>query len=242
MFSNKEISALLNHIKIFISTTKSIDQLFIPDRLGFIKLMPWHGYYEISVSDLFYKMINAANLHQEMMEYIFSSDPIETALEISKQDCPKNAPENPEWGLILSLLYAFSKTYESILYHQQTIHQLLKKIERGHDTNDNLLQKIIQIDKAAIYCAPIQKRIQQAQLSGDHKLFGKIANVLRPRNQPQYSKDADLTFMIFFLMDAGLYQKMTEHERFETLKEFKQPHIDEASFMRKLYRISNLYV
>lgn len=242
MSNQDNFSELLSLVETFTSIAKNFDQLFLSDKFKIEDVLPWHQYYEISISELLYKLTNEANLHPEMMEYIFSDDPLKTVIEFSKQDSPISPPENPEWGAILSLLYALTQNYNSVLYHQQTIQQLLKKIQTGLDTTDKLLHKIIQIDKTAIYCKPIQQRIHQAQITGDEKFFKKLATAFKPRVLPEPSQDATLIFMIFFLLDIGGYQKMSEAERFELLIQFKQPHIDDASFKRKLYRIKNLYV
>lgn len=242
MLKNNQFFDLKALITDFKDYAAQLDDILCSGKVSISNIPPWHQYYEIPMGQLFHKFINFTNIHLEVLEYIFADDPIKAALDIAKQDSPAVPPQNFDVGNFVALLYPLVKTYESVLYHQKTLHQLLKKIEQGHDTNDNLLQKVIQIDKTAIQCQVIQKRIQQAQFTGDEKFFGKIANALRPRLEPKYSQDADLTFMTILLMDVGEYQKMSESERFELLIQFKQPHIDDASFKRKLYRIKNLYV
>ena len=107
--------------------------------------------------------------------------------------------------------------------------------------NDNLIQNILQIDKTIIYSPIIQKRLHKAQIENDNAFFKKLANVLKPRKKPEYSKDAQFTFMIFFLMDHGDLQTMSEKHKVQALHEFKSPYISDESFARKIYKIMNLY-
>ncbi|MBE0472205.1 MAG: hypothetical protein IBX55_22195 [Methyloprofundus sp.] len=242
MINQDQISGLLFLIDAFRSIPNEFPSLLSSGKINVNEIPEWYPYYEITMGQLFYEFINITNMHSEIHDFIFTDNPAQAALDIANQDTLTSPPKNLNLEKFVAILYALIKTYESVLYHQQTIHQLLKKIQTGLDTTDKLLHKIIQIDKTAIYCKPIQQRIHQAQITGDEKFFKKLATAFKPRVLPEPSQDATLTFIIFFLLDIGEYQKMSEAERFELLIQFKQPHIDDASFKRKLYRIKNLYV
>jgi len=206
-----------------------------------IEIMPWHHYYEMNKDQLINQFIEVSSLKPEAMEYIFSENPVDTVIEISKQTEPKKPPNKEDLSTILTILYAVVKNYESVLYHQKTIQQLLQQIKLGHDPNDNLIQKLLQVDKTIILSPVIQNRIHKAQLQNDDAFFKKIANILKPRKKPEYSKDAQFTFMIFFLMDHGDLQAMSEKNKIKILQRFKSPYISDESFARKIYKIMNLY-
>lgn len=241
MVEQEQISSIVSLISEFEKISEELDAIFDEKLIDPLKVHGWHQYYEISIGELLNKFINLMNFHAEKHAYIFSRNPIDTIIEISKKDSIKEPPEGLDLGEVLSILYALVKSFESVLYHQQTFHQLLKKIKNGFDTNDNILQKILQIDKTAMHCEPIQQRIQKAQLTHDKEFWGKLANTFRPRKDPEKSKDAVLTYLIFFIMDNGYFQHMPESQRVELLMPYKEPHITKESFVRKLYRISNLY-
>ncbi len=236
-----QLSKLTYFFKIFIelieeTNTDKSDNIFLE-----VEIMPWHHYYEMSKGQLISKFIEVSSLKSEAIEYIFSENQVDTAIEISKQSAPRNPPNKDDLSSILTILYAVVKNYESVLYHQKTIQQLLQKIKLGHDPNDNLIQKLLQIDKTIIYSSVIQNRVQKAQLENDNTFFKKLANVLKPRKKPEHNKDAQFTFMIFFLMDFGDLQAMSEKDKIQVLHKFKSPYISDESFARKIYKIMNLY-
>lgn len=201
----------------------------------------WHHYYEMSKAQLISEFIEISSLKSEALEYIFSENPIDTIIEISKQSEPKNPPKEEELTTVLSVLYAISKNYECILYHKKTIQQLLHKIKNNQDTNDNLLQKLLTIDKTIINSPLIRERLQKAQLNNDEKFFRKVANSLAPRKPLAQNKDAEFIMMIFFLMDHGDLQSMSEKKKIQALKKYKSPYISDESFARKIYKFMNLY-
>lgn len=201
----------------------------------------WHHYYEISKAQLISEFIEISSLKAESLEYIFSQNPIDTVIEISKQSEPKKPPEEEELSTILSILYAIVKNYECILYHKKTIQQLLQKIKNNQDTNDNLLQKLLTIDKTIINSSLIRPRWQRAQLNNDEIFFRKVANALNPRKPIAQNKDAEFIMMIFFLMDHGDLQRMPEKDKIHILKKYKSPYISDESFVRKIYDFMRLY-
>lgn len=225
----------------FLNIAQLFDQLLIeqPELNGQIE--PWYELYEISHHHLLNMAIEEVGFHKEAFEYIFAHDPIKTIQKLANKEQIEDLNVDLDIFKVIRLLYPMLKSKECVLFYNQTIHQLIKKIENGFDTNNNLLQHILSIDKTVIHCKPIQKRIQKAQATSDEKLFRKIANALKPREKPKYSEDATLRFMIYFLMDNGHLQAMAEHERFEALKQFKPKHITIDSFIRKTYRIMNEY-
>lgn len=236
-----QISDFIQLLNMFLEITPELTKLFIEKPEIIKEIEPWHQYYEISHHLLLNKNIKGIGFKPETLQYIFSENPIQTIHEISKQETLQDEKEDINLYHFISLLYPLLKSKESVFYYQQTIHQLLKKIEDGFDPNDNLLQHILSIDKTAIHCKAIQKRIQKAQLLNDEKLFRKISNALKPREKPKHSEDSTLTFIIFFLMDNGHLQAMSEVERYQALQQFKSPHINKDSFIRKTYRIMELY-
>lgn len=235
--SDTQLLGLIALVDNFINITPELQKLFQEGNIELSGIGSWHSLYEIPNHQLLNNLLNITNLNPEALSYVLSEDPIQNSIDISEQASAEDIDINE----FLRTLYAFVKSYESVLYHQQTIHQLIKKIRNGYDTNDNLLQKVIQVDRTAIHCQPIKDRIQQAELSGDEVLFKKISNTLKPRKEPQHSEYAKLTYLIFFLMDNGHLQKMTGSERFSLLLQFKSPYITDESFDRKIYKFMKLY-
>lgn len=240
-FNALKITDFLTLLDSFLDVSNMLNQLLIDLPELNNEIDPWFDLYEISNTQLTNMAIQEFNAHQEAFEYIFSQDPIETIHKLANKDKTEDTNIDMDFVKAIRFIYPMIKTKECIFFYNQSIHQLLKKIGGGFDTNDNLLQHVISIDKTTINCKVIQKRIQQAQTINDEKFFRKIANALKPREKPKHSEDSTLRFMIYFLMDNGHLQAMSENDKYQNLKQFKSKHITKDTFIRKIYRIMRNY-
>jgi hypothetical protein len=213
---------------------KEID--FVPS-----SFKPWQDLYQLSFNDLLIKAAVITGDIRKLMEISQTINKVDANLSLFKFVGPEKMDSQFQLNRDFGTIYALQKSLESIIYHQRTMSKLIRMIENGFDTNDNLLQKLLQIDKTAIHLPCVMNRIKVAQIKEDEVFFRKIGNVMMNRSPLKVHKDAYLTFAVFWLLDLNLYDCFTEHDKYELLKGFNLSFISEDSFAKKVRKISSLY-
>ena len=135
-------------------------------------------------------------------------------------------------------MIALVKTFDSILYNKTPIQTLLKEIQLNGDFDGSIIRKILSIDRTAIHCSIIQKKIQQAELVKNTKFLNNIANAMYvPKNPKECYRYPKLIFAVFLLLDMRMYQRISEDERYSLLCDYYPKDLSPRSFHQECNRI-----
>ena len=96
------------------------------------------------------------------------------------------------------------------------------------------------IDRTAIHCSIIKQKTQQAEPVKNTKFLKNITNAMyipkKPKECYRYPK---LLFAVFLFIDIGMYQRLSEEERYNLLCNYYPKDLSPRSFHQECNRIKN---
>jgi hypothetical protein len=217
--------------------TKPLD----PIKASTLTMEAWYPYYEKPLSATILDMFKISGMAELVANAFQSDDPEEYIKQQKSPPIPhlSKIPTTISPKIIPSLI-AIAKTFDSILYNKAPLHNLIAQIRLNGDFDGSITRKILSVDRTAIHCSVIQKKIQQAELVKNTKFLNNIANAMyiskNPKECYRYPK---LLFAVFLLLDLQQYQIMSEEERYNLLCNYYPKDLSPRSFHQECNRIKN---
>lgn len=207
-----------------------------------IVLPPWHHYYEMPLWKVILSAMTSTDSLNELLDIFSSEDLYERTHQLINPNPPYMGSKQPDnisskqLAPILALLFNF----ESVLYNKKFLNGIMYDIHKNGDPNGSKTKQILGIDRTAIHCETISKKLQDAQFVKNEDYLKAISNAFPIKNKAEI-RYPELTFAIFLLLDSDMFDSMSEEKREELLKPYYADYKEPKSFHRECNRIRNTF-
>lgn len=171
----------------------------------------WSSVYEKLFVEQLALLICALGRADQLHEAALSSDPVQAAIDLFKNDEFKNfgSEENSisQKRNVIGLITALKRNLLSVMLFDKTLDKLLEEVRAG---NDKSLFLAVSVDRSIITCPVIADRIARAELENDEVFFHELAKTLVNGPSGKYWESyKDLRYSFFLLCDSGVDQMTT---------------------------------
>ena len=196
--------------------------------------MPWSVLYEstfaehvafvlvaLGQKDWILSLKDAEDPQEEMLKQIYSAEEIEWTGGEGGQFTP---------GDVIGLTTTLQKTILSIMLFQRSLSGL---VAEARDGDDDALFNAIRVDRSAVVCPTIAKRIWVAEVSGEKGFFLRLRNALKGPQHRHWEAYKDLRFSLYVLRELG-FDKLSDAQLHHLLVKVLKVYPDSYSAQKNL--------
>lgn len=110
-------------------------------------------------------------------------------------------------GDVVGLTATLQRTILSIMLFHRSLSGLMVEVREG---NDDALFNVVRLDRCALGCPTIAKRLWEAEMIGDKKFFLRLRNAIKGPQHKHWESYKDLRYSLYVLRDLGFDQLSDE--------------------------------
>ena len=131
--------------------------------------------------------------------------------------------------------YVLMKSYECVLIHKTAMQSLFIKLEQDGEVNDEILHKVLQVDKTIIFYPPVQNKINHAIVTQDANF---LKNLTRSLNSTMpVRRYPELIFAVWLVVQSGYYDELTKEQKVSFFMNYYSEYKEPESLFREVNRI-----
>ena len=157
-------------------------------------IIPWSVFYELPTVHFYALFLHTVGLPDLLSGFGKAADPQEAVISYMESDIdlPSKIDELTieKYGILFSMSMAVVKDLETCQQFNMHMHDLINQAKVG----DKALFDAIRVDRSAINCPTIAKRIAEAELDNDGNFFDLLSKAIkktRPRRPKEEMDDLD---------------------------------------------------
>ncbi len=164
----------------------------------------WSHWYELTYQDFLVVMLSAFGLLEAILDAVKHDDPQQAALDLVEADndlvdAEYDSFSSEEKGILASLFFALHGNINANRIFSTTMNALISQAR----SNDEALLNAVLIDRSAVACPSIARRIQLAVVKGDEGFLNKLTKAItRTRPRRPASELDDLRLMLCIIEDS----------------------------------------
>lgn len=163
----------------------------------------WSELYELSFEEfLGYYIFSLGKLADLMESATFPEPAREFLRRVDTWDINADLelPDGIEEKHIITMTYALQRHILSIMLYHRPLSRLVAEVDNGKTES---LFLAVRIDRTAISCAPIAKRIAKAELLDDKRFFLHLRSALKGPSGKHWEAYKDLRYAFVLLREIG---------------------------------------
>ncbi|MEJ1339684.1 MAG: hypothetical protein RPU64_05890 [Candidatus Sedimenticola sp. (ex Thyasira tokunagai)] len=164
----------------------------------------WSLWYELPYRTLLILLLDAFNMLEDIIEISKQRDPHQALIAYIETDEDEGKDDGDEFsieekGLLFSLAFANIGNIDALSLYGTHMNALVQ----GAKDDDEKLFNAVLVDRTAVACPTIAKRIGLASLQGDEGFMNRLAKAIT-RTRPRRPKEEldDLRYMLCILDEA----------------------------------------
>jgi len=198
-------------------------------------LPPWSYFYELPENNMAALFLHSIISTEKVQALIKSSDVNQALFDLGGSELDPdgllNLDEAEDMALLLSITMAYVFNLQAYKMGKTSINALITKVREG---NDDALMEAVYVDRMALACPSIAKRIARATLDGDEDFFvllSKSITKTRPKKPPDLKYNS-LRFGLELLEQAKGLDNIPYEDQFKLLVEEHQlyPYTENDTF------------
>lgn len=165
---------------------------------------PWSYWYELPYQHFLAAMLTGFGLMEAILDAVKKDDPQQAALDLLKEDKDLYDEKiddcsDGEKGILASLFFALRGNINAQRIYSQTMNTLVSQAK----SDDNSLFNAVLVDRSAVACPTIARRIQLAEIKDDEGFLNKLTKAItRTRPRRPLSELDDLRLMLYIIEDS----------------------------------------
>ncbi|HZQ75502.1 MAG TPA: hypothetical protein VFB08_21530 [Burkholderiales bacterium] len=180
----------------------------------------WAAFYELSFTQHLAVGLTLMGQEERFIELSKAEDPQEAAIQWAEEDVDTLIAKGKDFTVagVLAAVISMQRSVFSLMLYKRSMSALLAEVREG---NDDSLFLAVRVDRSAVACPSIAKRISKAQMLDQKRFFERLRSAIKGPSKKHWELYSDLRYSLAVLREMGfdsMSDAQLEHLLVDVLK------------------------